>query len=242
MASGKYGAVSGMISRMRMMDNISEHMAAVKTYSYKKGVPTFEAKLSEAVSGMATKGINYATVSDEVIDFSPGELEYSGSPLHIAINGDGFFQVLRDDGSFAYTRKGAFKMNTEGFLVDASGKQVLGIGGDPVLLPSPDVEISPEGGIWYQDSQVGRIGLFQFEDNSVLERAEGSLFVPRNGIEPILHPNPEIAQNNLETSNIDMMRTTVRMTSNLRAFEATQKALRIYSDMGQKASEIGLVQ
>ena len=73
MGSGKYGAVSGMISRMQMMENISEHMAAVKTYSYKKGVPTFEAKLAEASSGMATKAVNYSKISKETIDFTPGQ-------------------------------------------------------------------------------------------------------------------------------------------------------------------------
>ena len=39
-----------------------------------------------------------------------------------------------------------------------------------------------------------------------------------------------------------MMRSMVRMTSNLRAFEATQKALKIYSDMDSKAADVGLVQ
>ena len=49
-------------------------------------------------------------------------------------------------------------------------------------------------------------------------------------------------QKNVEGSNVDMMREMVRMTSNLRTFEATQKALKIYSDMDSKAAEIGLVQ
>jgi flagellar basal body rod protein FlgG len=242
MGSGKYGAVSGMLTRMKMMDNISEHMAAVKTYSYKKGVPTFEARLAEANSGMATKGVNYARISGEAIDFSPGELEASGSPLHLAINGDGFFQVQLDDGTMAYTRKGGFRLNPEGFLIDSADRKIMGTGGNEILLPSPNVEISPDGSIWHDGAQVGHVGVFKFEDNSILKRAGAALFAPSDGSEPELDLQPQVAQYNLETSNVDMMKTTVRMTANLRAFEAMQKALKIYSEMGNKGAEIGLVQ
>lgn len=242
MGSGKYGAVSGMISRMQMMDNISEHMAAIKTYSYKKSVPTFEAQLAEANSGMASKGVNYARVSGEVIDFTPGEFEASGSPLHVAISGDGFFQVQRDDGDLAYTRKGGFRLNAESLLVDSNGNRVMGAGGNEILIPDPNVDISSDGSIWHENVQVGQIGIFQFTDNAILKRSASGLFVPSDGSTPGLHPVPQVAQYNLEASNVDMMKTTVRMTSNLRVFESMQKALKIYSDMGSKASEIGLVQ
>ena len=75
MGSGKYGAVSGMIGRMRMMDNISEQLASAQVRAYKKGTPTFQAKLEEARSGMATKAVNHVKVTGETIDFSAGQLE-----------------------------------------------------------------------------------------------------------------------------------------------------------------------
>lgn len=242
MGSGKYGAVSGMIGRMQMMENISEHLSAVKTHSYKKGMPSFEATLAEANSGMATKGVNYTRVSGQTIDFSPGQLEYTGSPLHMALNGDGFFQVLQDDGSFGYTRKGAFKLNAEGTLINGNGQQVMSADGVPLVLPSPAVDIAADGNIWYEGKQVGQIGIFQFADNAILQRGQGSIFLPADGSQPEAHPHPQLAQNNLETSNVDMMQSMVRMTANLRAFEATQKALKVYNDMDSKAAELGLVQ
>ncbi|MEE4254019.1 MAG: flagellar hook basal-body protein [Desulfuromusa sp.] len=242
MSSGKYGAVAGMVSRMDMMENITAHLAAAKTFSYKKGVSTFEARLSEANSGMATKGINYVRKTKETIDFTPGEIEYSGNPLHVAINGEGFFKVLHPDDSVAYTRKGAFRMTPDGFLVDAFGMKVVNVENEPIIIPDPNVIISPAGNINYQGTLIGQIGVFKFEDNSVLKRAAGSAFVPTDDSNPTLFAEPEVIQNNLETSNVDMMKTTVQMTSNLRAFEAMQKALRIYSDMGSKAADIGLIQ
>lgn len=242
MSSGKYGAVAGMVSRMDMMENITTHLAAAKTFSYKKGVSTFEARLAEANSGMATEGLNYVRKTKETIDFTPGEIEYSGNPLHVALNGEGFFKVMHADESVAYTRKGAFKMTPDGFLVDAFGLKVMSIENEPIILPNPNVTISATGNIRYQGVEVGQIGVFKFEDNSILKRAPGSAFVPSDNSKSTLLAEPEVIQNNLETSNVDMMKTTVKMTSNLRAFEATQRALKIYNEMDTKAAEIGLVQ
>ncbi|SHJ80723.1 flagellar basal-body rod protein FlgG [Malonomonas rubra DSM 5091] len=242
MGSGKYGAISGLIGRMQMMDNISEHLAAVRTTAYKKGKMTFEAKLGEAASGMATKGINYSRTTKEEIDFTPGETGYTGKPLHLAIINDGFFQVLRENGEMGYTRNGGFQMNTLGEMVTSEGLQVLSVEEEPIILPHPDVNINLDGSIYHGDQFVAQIGLYQFEDKSILMRAPNGLFIPKDNTEPELHLEPEMLQKNLESSNVDMMRTMVRMTSNLRTFEATQKVLRIYSDMGAKAAEIGQVQ
>ncbi|MDX2481888.1 MAG: flagellar hook basal-body protein [Desulfuromusa sp.] len=242
MSSGKYGAISGAVARMQMLENISEHLAAVKTPGYKRGVVSFEARLGEASSGMATTGTNYTQLTEPKIDFTTGDVEYSGDPLDIAINGDGFFQIQRTDGTFGYARKGNFELNSEGKLIDTNGFPVMGARGGEIILPRPDVNIGLDGSIWDEDKLVGQVGLFRFADTSVLQRDRGEMFVPLDNIEPELHPNPNMSQKNLETSNIDMMKTMVLMTSNLRAFEATQKALKIYSDMGAKSAEIGLVQ
>lgn len=242
MSSGKYSAISGAVARMQMLENISEHLASTKVPGYKKGMIAFEAKLGEATSGMATKGTNYARLTKPKIDFTPGEVEHSGDPLDLAINGDGFFQIQRPDGTFGYARKGNFELNSEGKLIDTNGFPVMGAEGGEIILPQPDVNISLDGSIWDGDTLVGQVGLFRFEDTSVLKRAGGEMFAPTDDVQPEAHPSPKMSQQYLETSNVDMMKTMTRMTSNLRAFEATQKALKIYSDMGAKAAEIGLVQ
>ncbi len=239
MASGKYGAVSGMIGRMQMMENISEQLASIKVHGYKKGTPTFQARLAEANSGLATKGANFAQVGKESIDFTPGQLEFTGDPLHLAINGEGFFQMQQEDGSFGYSRKGMFRLSPEGVLIDSSGRQVMSAGGGPLTLPSPDVDIVPDGSIWFNGEQVGQVGIFQFDDKSVLRRAQESSFVASDGSQPKLHPAPQLAQNNLESSNVDMMQTMVRMTANQRIFDATQKVLRLYSEMDGKLKDLG---
>ena len=241
MPSGKYGAISGAVGRMQMLDTISEQLAAVKTPGYKKGVVTFAAKLGEATSGLATKATNYSELTREQIDFTHGELEYSGDPLDLAINGDGFFEVQRPDGSLGYTRKGNFQLNGNGELIDSNGYQVMGTAG-PITLPHSDVNILDDGTIWDGDQQLGQVAVYDFADTSILQRAGNETFAAGDGSQPQSLESPQIVQKNLEASNVDMMATMVRMTSNMRAFEATQKALRIYSDMDSQAADIGLVQ
>ena len=241
MSSGKYGAISGAVARMQMLNNISVHLAAAKTPGYKKGMVTFEATLGEASSGMATRATNYSHLTIPTIDFTPGHIEYSGDTLDLAINGDGFFQVQLPDGSFGFTRKGDFQLNGDGKLVDTNGYPVMGTGGE-LTLPNPDVDISTDGSIWNDGEKVGQVALFNFPDTSILQRAGNEMFQASDGSQPEAHPNPQMIQRNLEASNIDMMKSMVRMTTNLRAFEATQKALKIYSDMDSKAAELGLIQ
>jgi flagellar basal body rod protein FlgG len=241
MSSGKYGAISGAVARMQMLDNISVHLAAAKTPGYKKGMVTFEATLGEASSGLATRATNYSRLTTPKIDFTPGHIEYSGDTLDLAINGEGFFQIQLPDGSFGFTRKGNFQLNGEGKLVDTNGYPVMGTGGE-LTLPGPDVDISTDGSIWSGDEKVGQVALFRFADTSVLQRAGNEMFKASDGRQPEALPNPQMIQRNLEASNIDMMRSMVKMTTNLRAFEATQKALKIYSDMDGKAAELGLIQ
>ncbi len=241
MSSGKYGAISGAVARMQMLNNISVHLAAAKTPGYKKGMVTFEAALGEAVSGMATKGTNFSHLTAPEIDFSPGHIEHSGDPLDLAINGDGFFQIQLSDGSLAFTRNGNFQLNSDGKLVDVNGNPVMGTGGE-LTLTSPDVDISSDGSIWSEGEKIGQIALYQFSDKKVLQRSGDDMFKAGDGTQPELVENPQMIQGSLEGSNIDMMKSMVRMTTNLRAFEATEKALKIYSDMDGKAAELGSIQ
>lgn len=242
MSSGKYGAISGAMARMRMMDNITEHLAGARTPGYKKGMITFEAKLGEARSGMATKGLNYSRTTPEKIDFSYGALEYTGSSLDMAINGDGFFQIERPDGTFGYARKGNFRIDAAGVLRNDQGMAVMGANGGEIVLPHADVDIMVDGSIWDGELRLGQVGLFRFADLGGLRRAGNELFAAADGQEPQVHPEPQIIQKNLEGSNVDMMKSVTEMTANLRAFEANQKALKIYSDMGSKAAQIGALE
>jgi flagellar basal-body rod protein FlgG len=68
-----------------------------------------------------------------VRNFTQGGLVETGNALDIAINGDGFLQVLRADGSVAYTRDGTLTVSADGSLITQTG-----------LMIEPDINIPPE--------------------------------------------------------------------------------------------------
>lgn len=70
------------------------------------------------------------------VNFSSGPLENTTAPLDFALQGEGFFVIADDSGTF-YTRNGRFDRNAEGTLVDAQGRRVQGVGGD-ITLPGND--------------------------------------------------------------------------------------------------------
>ena len=242
MGSGKYGALSGAISRMQMLENINRNLANSQTSAYKKGVAVFEAQLDEARATRDKLPTNYALVGKEEIDFSPGQLNRTGDPTHLAINGDGFFRIRLDNGDLAYSRRGSFHRTQDGELIDENGARLLGTGDAPVTLPPGDFSLSTDGSIFVDGQLNGSIPLYRFEDTSGLRRGQDGCFLA--GADAVVSrvENGEIMQGYLEGSNINIMQEMGRMVYTQRVFEAAQKALLAYDEMDRKLAELGNVQ
>ena len=80
---------------------------------------------------------------DEIaVDYQQGALESTGNTFDLAIVGDGFFTVETPDG-VRYTRNGAFFRDSQGYLKDIRGYNLLDTEGNPIRIPSniPDSRI-----------------------------------------------------------------------------------------------------
>ncbi len=129
-------AKTGLDAQQTEMAVISNNLANVNTTGFKKGRAVFQDLLYQNVQqvGAATtqntqapSGIELGTgvslVATEKV-YTQGNLNQTGNALDLAINGNGFFQVLMPDGSLAYTRDGSFQLSATGQLVTASGYPV----------------------------------------------------------------------------------------------------------------------
>ncbi len=75
-----------------------------------------------------------------------GDLESTENPMDVAIKGDGFFIIQPADGEVALSRRGDFKINAEGQLMDGEGSFILGDDLQPIIVPAfNDIEISSDG-------------------------------------------------------------------------------------------------
>ena len=124
---------TGLDAQQTQMDVISNNIANVSTTAFKRSRAVFEDLIYQtlqqpgAQSSQQTQfpsglqlGTGVRTVATERI-FTQGNLQQTGNALDIAIQGNGFFQILMPDGTTSYTRDGSFQVDNQGQVVTASG-------------------------------------------------------------------------------------------------------------------------
>ncbi|MCM3637871.1 flagellar basal body rod protein FlgG [Sporosarcina luteola] len=160
MLRSMYSGISGLRNFQTKLDVIGNNISNVNTYGFKKGRTIFKDLISQTVAGAsgatATRGgVNPKQVGlgsqIAAIDtiHTGGSTQFTGNTLDLAISGDGFFQVAEGTGqigapagfnNISYTRAGNFYMDNKGYLVDSSGKYLVGVAGIPATngdYPTP---------------------------------------------------------------------------------------------------------
>lgn len=140
MVKSLYSGVSGLKTHQQRMDVIGNNIANVNTIGNKADVVTFkdvyyQTKRSPSAATATLGGVNPRQVGYGVqMNTTAANMTQSGytqsdNIYDMAINGNGFFQVMDGSGNIYYTRAGAFNIDNEGYLVNADGYHVLGISG-----------------------------------------------------------------------------------------------------------------
>lgn len=141
MVKSLYTGVTGMKTHQQRMDVIGNNIANVNTTGYKTNVVTFADvyyQTKKTPSGASTtKGgtnpiqVGYGVkLNSTTPNMTQSGFTFSDSIYDMAIDGEGFFQVMDSAGNILYTRAGIFNVDEEGNLVNASGYKVLGVSGD----------------------------------------------------------------------------------------------------------------
>ena len=125
-------ALSGLNANSNALNVVGNNIANANTIGFRSGAITFMDVFANRYGARLNGAGNALAVGDGVqtgaihTDFSQGNLNESTSPLHAAIQGNGFFVVKNADGTSGYTRAGDFTVNNHGFLVSNTGGQVQG--------------------------------------------------------------------------------------------------------------------
>ncbi len=121
--------LSGLTASSTALSTIANNLANLNTVGYKQMRVTFRDLFYQTIgssgSGNPIQLGAGTAVGSIASNFSGGNVESTGVPADVAINGEGFFVVQRD-GGFQFTRAGNFTVNDEGFLVTDDGSPVLG--------------------------------------------------------------------------------------------------------------------
>jgi len=167
--------------------------------------------------------------------YEQGPLQLSDRPLDLAIEGRGFFRVLREDGTETYTRRGSFYADSTGRIVTDQG-DYLDVGFDLSGVISSSLVVGPGGQVIGFDSEglpleLGNIPLYTFMNEGGLHKDSSGLFIPTeaSGEPQESQPGAEgvgvIRQYHLEGSNVNLAMEMVNLIANQRALQANVRSL-----------------
>jgi flagellar basal-body rod protein FlgG len=252
-----YSSATGMQAQETNIDVISNNIANVNTTGYKRSRAEFQDLIYQQViepgaptsqqtqnpSGIQV-GLGVRTVAVQKI-FAQGDLINTDNPLDIAIQGDGFLQVLKPDGTLSYTRAGALQRDVQGNLVTPEGYRIA-----PGITIPPDVlsvTIGEDGTVSVRQpgggapAQVGQIAAVRFANPAGLRALGKNLFeetassgAPLVGI----FANQgfgSLQQGFVEGSNVSVVEQIVNMITAQRAYEANSKSIQTADDMLSQA-------
>ena len=232
-----YSAATGMEAQQLNLNTIANNLANVNTTGFKRSKIEFQDLLyqkprsagAEAAGGnVIPTGIeigNGSRVAATSKVFTQGQVTQTGKELDIAIQGDGFFEVQRPDGTTAYTRDGSFKLNASGQVVTSDGLPVLS-GFQAVPTGTTSISIAETGEVTVEGasgSQTYRISLTRFANPAGLKSLGGNLYEETNASGTPEQGNPgeqgfgQVLQRYLEGSNVNIVEEMVTLIVALRA-------------------------
>ena len=248
MFRGFYNLTSGMLSQGRRLDVVSNNITNISTAGYKADHYTDSTFQEVMLSRVGNKDKSrsqeigqqsYILAPSELFtDYTQGGLEVRGLPQDFAIDGEGYFAIDRD-GQVAYTRAGSFTLDDEGYLCLAGQGRVLSNERQPIQLPTDNLYVDLEGGLYSLNNRgyLGTLGVFAFEDEQALEHNERGLF---QGGQPQAGENYVIRHKMVERSNVNMVQEMVSMMTTQRALQSAAQISKIYDQVMTRATtELG---
>ncbi len=242
MIRGLYTAATGMNAQQHQIDVTANNIANVNTTSFKQDRAEFQDLMYESLNytaGSTSENTSNPTGIDVGLgvriagiqkNFLQGSMKLTGNTLDVAIEGKGFFEITLPSGDTAYSRDGAFKVDTEGTIVNGQGYPLAQ--GITIETGAKNLSISQNGLISYElngeITQVGPIQLFDFINPAGLRPQGNNLYTVSNTSgEAVEVENAQVhmRQGMLELSNVKLVNEMVDLITAQRAYEANSKAI-----------------
>lgn len=253
-------AATGMEAQELKMDVVANNLANAGTTGFKRVRAEFEDLLSETIRAPQAPdprggtepaplqvglGVRAGATSR---DFGQGDLVATGNSLDVAIEGAGFFRVLRPNGEPAYTRAGNFRVDAAGRLVTQRGELL-----DPAIDVPPDavdLTIRPDGTVLARAAdataaeEIGTLELATFVNPNGLLALGGNLFAASEASGEPLHRRPgeegagTLLQGHLEGANVKAVEEMIDLIATQRAYELNARVIQTADEMLQRLAAL----
>jgi flagellar basal-body rod protein FlgF len=215
---------------MHKLEVASQDLANVNTSGYKGQRLAFNEVLAARLPA-ATRPGGFVAVGDQRTNFVQGDLQGTGNPFHLAVDGEGYFVIDTPRGE-RYTRNGSFTLSADGTVITPQGEPLLGEGG-PIQVTGGKMDVGLDGTVRSENGEVGKLRIVRFLDTlRVAKEGANLLRADAANVEDVAAP--KVAQGHLEQSNVSPIDSMVSMITIQRQFEAYERAMRLMDGATQK--------
>lgn len=241
---------TGLHSAQRKMDGVSNDIANVNTYGYKRKDISFQELLTNEIhendvilsDNANDKNINMGTKSSiSCVNFEQGAIVESTEKFDLAIEGNGFFGLLDEEGNLYLTRNGSFHLNPDGNITNDDGYYLnMNYNIAPDDWGQVRINISANGVVVQntEDSSIelGRIILYNPSVLDSLIPLSGGRYLPDENVDLYNSVDHEegfgdIRQYALEISNVDLAKSLVDLISSQRSYSLSLKVVQTTDDI-----------
>lgn len=254
-------AATGMSAQQTRVEVISNNLSNMSTTGYNARRAEFAdlhyQQVARAGSVNASDGSVLPTgvqlglgvrPTSVTVDLSQGALSETNGDLDVAIDGNGYLEVILPSGQAAFTRDGALKRNAEGLIVTSDGFKVQ----PEIVIPNDarSISINPEGEVYAYFAEnaeaklLGQLTLTGFSNAKGLEAIGSNLFLPTEASGAPLSNVPgqdglgSLRQGYLEDSSVDPVREITELIEAQRGYELNSKVISAADQMLASTTQI----
>jgi flagellar basal-body rod protein FlgG len=241
-------AATGMAAQQLNVEVISNNIANMNTVGFKRQSAVFEDLLYQTLEQPGAQSSDQGNIVPSGVQIGAGvkagsvyritgqgSLTNTGNALDLAIDGQGYFQVLLPDGTTAYTRAGNFSANNQGQIVTADGYLVQ----PTITVPqnTTNITISQTGQVQatvggaQAPTVVGQLQLATFLNDAGLDAVGNNLFEESAASGAATTGTPgaagfgQLMQGYTEASNVDPVSEITNLIIAQRAYEMNSKVV-----------------
>lgn len=247
MIRGLYTSATGMLAAQTQSEIIGDNVANVKTPGYKEQLASNRSFTSQLINRLGGNSISEVTPIGELgtgvgvdrtaLSNVQGAMQTTGVKTDLALTSPGYF-VVQTPGGERYTRNGHFQIGSNGILQTPDGNTVLGEKG-PIGPLSPEFSVSSNGTVMDKGQSLDRLRIVDIPADA-LQREGQSLYSASQPVQA--SAAPQVLQESVEASNVDVSGQMVQMMTVMKAYEANQKVIQTEDSMLDKAvNEVGKI-
>lgn len=182
-------AAIGLDAQQRALDTIANNISNVNTPGFKRTGVRFSEILAGQIDPTALRAdLGQSLIAPAGVRSDPlfllneeGRIEQTGQAMDVAIDGQGFIELMGPDGETLLWRGGTLKVGEDGLLATANGGLPLKAA-ISVPVDATAIEVSRDGLVRATVSgsatpvEVGQIMLVRVEDAEAVQRLDGGLY------------------------------------------------------------------